>query len=170
MGANLDYYAVRDEYVMLSDKVKALEQTYNCMNEQLKQRVQGKSWKLKSMLPANSVLMPSNADNQNSNYRLPSETDKHIEEVELQRQLMEDLRDLFEKKESARAQVEQLRPDYKYKKNFYIESKEKLEDLLQYKGKVKDQMYGFLKMYEVKKESTLQQLSHRLQQSESFKK
>ena len=25
MGANLDYYAVRDEYAMLNDKVKALE-------------------------------------------------------------------------------------------------------------------------------------------------
>ena len=49
-----------------------------------------------------------------------------------------------------------MRPDYKYKKNFYIETKEKLEDLLQYKAKVKDQMYGFLKMYEVKREATLQ--------------
>ena len=33
MGANLDYYAVRDEYAMLNDKVKALEQTHNCMSE-----------------------------------------------------------------------------------------------------------------------------------------
>ena len=33
MGANLDYYAVRDEYAMMDDKVKALEQTYNCMSE-----------------------------------------------------------------------------------------------------------------------------------------
>ena len=31
-------------------------------------------------------------------------------------------------------------------------------------------MYGFLKMYEVKKEATLQQLSHRLQESETYKR
>ena len=47
MGANLDYYAIRDEFVALSDKAKALEQTYNCLNEQFKNRVNGedKSWK-----------------------------------------------------------------------------------------------------------------------------
>ena len=45
-----------------------------------------------------------------------------------------------------------------------------MEELITWKAKVKDQMYGFLKMYEVKKESTLQQLSHRLQESETFKK
>jgi len=85
MGANLDYYAVRDEFMMLNDKVKALESTYNCMSEQLKLRKQGKSWKIKSMLSSNAVAMPSNSNNQNNNYRLPSETDKHIEEIELLR-------------------------------------------------------------------------------------
>ena len=108
------------------------------MSEQLKLRKQGKTWKLKSMLPSNAVLMPSNANNQNSNYRLPSETDKHIEEIEVLRKLEEDLKDLFDKKEVARKQVDILRPDYKYKKNFYIETKEKLEDLLQYKARVKE--------------------------------
>ena len=39
MGATLNYYAVRDEYTVLIDKVKALEQTYNCLNEQFKSRV-----------------------------------------------------------------------------------------------------------------------------------
>ena len=39
MGATLDYYAVRDEYVALHDKVKALEQTYNDLNGLFKQRV-----------------------------------------------------------------------------------------------------------------------------------
>jgi len=39
MGATLNYYAVRDEYTVLIDKVKALEQTYNCLNEQFKTRV-----------------------------------------------------------------------------------------------------------------------------------
>lgn len=55
----------------------------------------------------------------------------------------------------ARAQSNLLKPDYKQKKNVYIEAKEKLDDLINYKRKVKDQMYGFLKMYEVKKEATL---------------
>jgi hypothetical protein len=31
-------------------------------------------------------------------------------------------------------------------------------------------MYGFLKMYEVKKEATLQELSHKLQESDAFVK
>ena len=39
MSATLNYYAVRDEYMALLDKVKALEQTYNCLNEQFKSRV-----------------------------------------------------------------------------------------------------------------------------------
>ena len=156
MGANLDYYAVRDEYTVLTDKLKALEQTYNCMSDQMKLRKQGKTWKLKSMLPSSAITSNSNAQNQNNNYKLPSETDKYIEELELHRQLEEDLKDLYQKKETARIQVESLRPDYKLKKNYYAESKDKLDDLLQYKAKVKDQMYGFLKMYEVKKEATLQ--------------
>ena len=96
----------------------------------MKLRKQGKTWKLKSKFSSGTVLTPSNSNNQNHNYRLPSETDKHIEEIELLRQLEEDLKDLFDKKELARKQVEQLRPDYKYKKNFYIETKEKLDDLL----------------------------------------
>ena len=46
MGANLDYYAVRDEFMALSDKAKALEQTYNCLNDEMKTRVVGeKEWK-----------------------------------------------------------------------------------------------------------------------------
>ena len=39
MAATLGYYAVRDEYTALSDKIKALEQTFNCLNEQFKNRV-----------------------------------------------------------------------------------------------------------------------------------
>lgn len=51
-----------------------------------------------------------------------------------------------------------------------MESKDKIEDLLQHKECVKEQMIGFLKMYEVKKEATLLQLSHSLMQSDNFKK
>jgi hypothetical protein len=69
---------------------------------------------------------------------------------------------LFDKLEEAREQCNLLKPDYKQKKRDYCLAKDNLEDLIQYKQKVKDQMYGFLKMYEVKKESTLQELSHRL--------
>jgi len=48
-----------------------------------------------------------------------------------------------------------LKPDYKTKKRAYADAKDKVEELLQYKIKVKDQMVGFLKIYEVKKEATL---------------
>ena len=47
------------------------------------------------MLPSSAVTPNSNAQNQNSNYKLPSETDKYIEELELHRQLEEDLKDLY---------------------------------------------------------------------------
>ena len=48
--------------------------------------------------------------------------------------------------------------------------REKVDELIQFKQNVKEQMLGFLKLYEVKKEATLQELSHNLQQSEKFKK
>ena len=82
------------------------------------------------MLPSSAITSNSNAQNQNNNYKLPSETDKYIEELELHKQLEEDLKDLYQKKETARIQVESLRPDYKLKKNYYAESKDKLDDLL----------------------------------------
>ena len=44
MGATLNYYSVRDEYMALLDKVKALEQTYNCLNQQFKSRVADQTW------------------------------------------------------------------------------------------------------------------------------
>ena len=77
--------------------------------------------------------------------------------------MMDDLRDIWEKKEKASNQACQLKPDFKAKKQEYLETKDKLEDLLQHKERVKEQMVGFLKMYEVKKEATLLQLSHDLQ-------
>ena len=46
------------------------------------------------MLPSSAIASNSNAQNQNNNYKLPSETDKYIEELELHRQLEEDLKDL----------------------------------------------------------------------------
>ena len=76
------------------------------MSEQLKIRKQGKTWKIKSKFTAPTVMKLSNSDNQSNAYRLPSETDKHIEEQQLLLQLEEDLKDLFDKKEAARAQVE----------------------------------------------------------------
>ena len=83
---------------------------------------------------------------------------------------MDDLRDLWEKKEQALGQAELLKPDFKAKKQAYAESQDKLEDLLQHKERVKEQLIGFLNMYEVKKEATLLQLSHSLMQSDTFKK
>ena len=68
---------------------------------------------------------------------------------------MDDLREIFEKKEVASNQAELLKPDYKKKKAEYLETKDKVEDLLQHKERVKEQLLGFFKMYEVKKEATL---------------
>ena len=49
LASNVDYYAIREEFNTLNDKKKALDQTFTCLNEQLKLRKQGKSWKLKKM-------------------------------------------------------------------------------------------------------------------------
>jgi len=68
---------------------------------------------------------------------------------------MDDLRELWEKKEVASNQAEVLKPDFRSKKSEYLETKDKVEDLLQHKESVKEQLLGFLKMYEVKKEATL---------------
>lgn len=61
-----------------------------------------------------------------------------------------------------------IRGEYKFKKRRYMESKLKLDELRHYKEKVKNQMNGFLIMYEVKKEETLKELSKKLQQSSKF--
>jgi hypothetical protein len=44
-----------------------------------------------------------------------------------------------------------------------MESKLKLDELRHYKDRVKNQMNGFLIMYEVKREETLKELSKKLQ-------
>ena len=51
---------------------------------------------------------------------------------------MDDLREIFEKKEQASNQAELLKPDYKAKKTEYVLTKDKLEDLLQHKESVKE--------------------------------
>ena len=43
-----------------------------------------------------------------------------------------------------------------------------MEELRHYKERVKNQMNGFLIMYEVKKEETLKELSKKLQQSSKY--
>ena len=65
MSSTLDYYAVRDEYVALLDKVKALEQTYNCLNEQFKERVSQKQWK--------KPTIPVQAEQNQINYLAPGQ-------------------------------------------------------------------------------------------------
>lgn len=64
--------------------------------------------------------------------------------------------------------IDQIRDDYRYKKNRYHDAKMKLDELRHYKERVKNQMNGFLIMYEVKKEETLKELSKKLQTSEKF--
>ena len=112
MGATLNYYAVKDEYTVLIDKVKALEQTYNCLSEQFKSRVSTKQWQQKQtvqqalaaqsampreangftqggMLPGSfPAASTTNIYNQNNMYRLDdydSDRKRQQEEAELQR-------------------------------------------------------------------------------------
>ena len=58
--------------------------------------------------------------------------------------------------------MELIRGEYRFKKARYQEAKLKLDELRVYKDKVKNQMNGFLVMYEVKKEETLKELSKKL--------
>lgn len=61
-----------------------------------------------------------------------------------------------------------IKGDYKFKKARYQDAKLKLDELRVYKEKVKNQMNGFLIMYEVKKEETLKELSNKLKSSSRF--
>ena len=165
LGAKLDYVDAREEYTTLSDKKKALEQTYNCMREQLKYRQTGKSWKLQQPqltqqnprfnVPPQQQQPPKS--NQNSQYQLD---DGMCKEIEVQQQLTEDLSDIFDKVQAVRGSLDTLRPYYKDKKKRYVDANAKVTDLLHFKEKVKDSLNGFLIMFEVKKENTLQTLSH----------
>jgi hypothetical protein len=65
--------------------------------------------------------------------------------------------------------MELIRGEYRFKKARYQEAKLKLDELRVYKDKVKNQMNGFLVMYEVKKEETLKELSKKLQHSKRYK-
>jgi hypothetical protein len=58
--------------------------------------------------------------------------------------------------------LDALKPDYRGKKKRYIEASSKVKDLIMRKNTVKDSLNGFLIMFEVKKETTLQNLSHQL--------
>ena len=60
------------------------------------------------------------------------------------------------------ASIDLIRGEYKFKKRRYMESKLKLDELRHYKERVKNQMNGFLIMYEVKREETLKELSKKL--------
>ena len=60
------------------------------------------------------------------------------------------------------ASLELIRGEYKFKKRRYMEAKLKLDELRHYKERVKNQMNGFLIMYEVKREETLKELSKKL--------
>ena len=64
--------------------------------------------------------------------------------------------------------MELIRGEFKFKKTRYQDSKLKLDELRVYKDKVKNQMSGFLIMYEVKKEETLKELSKKLQSSSRY--
>ena len=50
---------------------------------------------------------------------------------------MDDLREMFERKEQASNLAEMLKPDFKSKKTEYVLTKDKVEDLLQHKESVK---------------------------------
>ena len=84
-------------------------------------------------------------------------------------QLELDISDLNNKLNAVLQSLDLIKGDYKFKKARYQESKLKLDELRVYKEKVKNQMNGFLIMYEVKKEETLKELSKKLQTSNRYK-
>ena len=84
-------------------------------------------------------------------------------------QLELDISDLNNKLNAVLQSLDLIKGDYKFKKARYQESKLKLDELRVYKEKVKNQMNGFLIMYEVKKEETLKELSIKLQTSNRYK-
>ena len=49
LAASVEFLAIRDEMNLLSDKRKALDQTYNCMIEQIQVRKQAKCSSIKNM-------------------------------------------------------------------------------------------------------------------------
>jgi hypothetical protein len=73
-----------------------------------------------------------------------------------------DLGDIQGKLSVVDASIDLIRGEYKFKKRRYMESKLKLDELRHYKERVKNQMNGFLIMYEVKREETLKELSKKL--------
>ena len=84
-------------------------------------------------------------------------------------QLELDISDLNNKLNAVLQSLDLIKGDYKFKKARYQESKLKLDELRVYKEKVKNQMNGFLIMYEIKKEETLKELSKKLQTSTRYK-
>lgn len=97
------------------------------------------------------------------------ELEDKIKEVQDLRQLEQDLQDLAHKIADVQAQIDLIKDEYKYKKDRYHDSKMKMEESRHYKERVKNQMKGFLIMYEVKREETLKELSKKLQNSEKYK-
>ena len=83
--------------------------------------------------------------------------------------LESDVQDLHNKITAVQMSIDLIKDDYKYKKNRLQETKIKMDELKNYKEKVKLQMNGFLIMYEVKKEETLKVLSQKLQNTEKYK-
>jgi hypothetical protein len=73
-----------------------------------------------------------------------------------------DITDLNTKLNAVLHSLDLIKGDYKFKKTRYQDAKLKLDELRIYKEKVKNQMNGFLIMYEAKKEETLKELSKKL--------
>ncbi len=73
-----------------------------------------------------------------------------------------DITDLNTKLNAVLHSLDLINGDYKFKKTRYQDAKLKLDELRIYKEKVKNQMNGFLIMYEAKKEETLKELSKKL--------
>jgi septal ring factor EnvC (AmiA/AmiB activator) len=59
LTTHVEFYAIKEEYTQLLDKKSAYEQAYACMSEQLKQKKQGKSWKIKDLLSSSKFNIVS---------------------------------------------------------------------------------------------------------------
>lgn len=175
LATHVDFYAIKEEYVALTDKRNAYEQALKGLQEDIRARKQGKQWKLRSLFfapkaphepPQGGFQLVSNSRKADQAKPEPKpQPEAHEGGTE---QLELDLKGLEEKFTSTRNQVDLIRGEYRYKKSRYHEAKLKLEELRHYKERVKTQMNGFLIMYEVKKEEVLKELSRKLQQTSKY--
>jgi len=98
-----------------------------------------------------------------------NQQEERAKQAEELKQLELDLKEIYSKLSDVKKHIDMIKDDYTQKRQRYQDAKMKLEEVKQHKANIKEQMNGFLIMYEVKKEETLKELSKKLQSTERYK-